>query len=373
MRKIQPRALPRGQTRSIAVRVSLILTLVLILALTLLAYTTTFTVRFTEAAVRTTFGSADESDVFTEPGLRFKAPYPIQSVTRYDTRTRFLQTRSQTQQTADDRQIVVESFCLWRVSDPLQFFRRFSNAGERAEQHYKKAEEILTGMLRSAMAETSTYRMDELFSAEAGGSKLPELEAKILNDMQQPDELGQSVDNYGITLVDVGISSVVLPENTSQRVFNSMSAERDRLVAEIQAEGDAIAQSIRSKAEADSKKIEQFALRKAAEIRAQGEREATTFIKQMNVNPELAVYLAELNFLDTFKGRQITLVLPGLPPGSDLLQTNALDGLEPGTIPRSSLASRWFHGVQSPDETLTATVERTPGASADSEPKGDGP
>ncbi len=47
-------------------------------------------------------------------------PYLIQSVTKYDTRLRILQARSETQQTADDRQIIVEAFCTLARHRPAQ-------------------------------------------------------------------------------------------------------------------------------------------------------------------------------------------------------------------------------------------------------------
>src|SRR5262245_35688907 len=100
----------------------------------------TYTVRFTETAVLTTFGKASEADVIKEPGLGLKATDPIQSVTKYDKRVRLLTVKLETQQTADSKQVIVEGFCTWRVDDPLKFFQSFSNAGDRADEHYRKAE-----------------------------------------------------------------------------------------------------------------------------------------------------------------------------------------------------------------------------------------
>jgi len=108
------------------VRRPIILILAFIFAVALLARAVTYTVRFTEAGVLTTFGKAAEQDLtkVREPGLKFKWPDPIQSVTKYDTRSRFLQTKAEQQQTADSRQITVEAFCTWKVKDPLKFFQR---------------------------------------------------------------------------------------------------------------------------------------------------------------------------------------------------------------------------------------------------------
>ena len=113
----------------------------------LVLFSTTYTVRFTEVAVLTTFGKAGEGSIKTEPGLKFKWFYPIQQVTKYDNRIRLVQGQSETQQTADDFQIVMEAFLTYRVTDPLAFFRNFSSAGDRAVDHFARAEHVVLGAL----------------------------------------------------------------------------------------------------------------------------------------------------------------------------------------------------------------------------------
>ena len=79
--------------------------LALLFVAAVIAFAFSYTVRFTESAVVTTFGRAGEDAVVSEPGLKFKWPYPIQSVTKYDSRLRVLQTRSQTQERSSRRRI----------------------------------------------------------------------------------------------------------------------------------------------------------------------------------------------------------------------------------------------------------------------------
>lgn len=307
----------------------------------LLLFMTTYTVRFTETAVLTTFGKAGEGAIQDQPGLKFKLPYPIQSYTKYDRRVRILTARSETQQTADNRQIIVESFCTWRVSDPLKFFQRFSNAGERAIDHYRKAEEIIRGNLRSAMGATSRYRMDELFS-QSTESKLGELEKGVLASMGAKDPTGLSVADYGVEVIDVGISRILLPESTTQAVNERMAANRDRLAQELTSEGESIAEAIRSKARADAQRITAFAERRAQEIRTRGDLEAAEFLKQMQVNPELAVYLENINFMKEAMGRNVTLVVPTSMPGFSLLAPGSLDGLKAGELPAVPAPRAWL-------------------------------
>lgn len=308
--------------------VLIVITVVFLAAL--LSFTVTYTVRFTEAAVVTTFGKAGPEDVKKEAGLRFKWPYPIQSVTKYDTRLRILQARSQTQQTADDRQIVVESFCAWRVTDPLKFFQHFSNAGERAVDHYRKAEEILGKQLSSALAATSKFKMTDLFTPDPKGTKLAELEKLVLAAMNGGGEVSGNVASWGLEVVDVGISRIVLPEATTTAVFEAMSADRDRRAKALESEGNAAAETIRSAAESNAQRIEAFAQLLAQEYRTKGDLEAAEFLKKLDANPQLAVFLRNVDFIKEVLSKRTTWIVPTSAPGMELLNPAAMDKLLSG-------------------------------------------
>lgn len=323
-----------------------VIILAIVFVAALISYTVTYTVRFTEAAVLTTFGKAGDGAIKLEPGLKFKWPSPIQSVTKYDTRLRYLQARSQTQQTADNRQIIVEAYCTWRVADPLKFFQRFSNAGERAIDHYRKADETLQSSLRSAIGVTSRFTMKDLFTVAKDGSKLPELETAILAAMSAKDQSGVSLAEYGISPVGVGVSRIVLPEETTKAVFERMGENRTRLAKELEAQGEAVAQTIRTTAQADAQRIKAFAERRAQEIRNQGDVEAAEFLAQMQANPELAVFLKNMEFLRDVLSKRTTLVLPTSMPGLELATPDALNGLKPGEIPVMKTPENWPGAVK---------------------------
>lgn len=346
-----------------------IITIAGLFFLILALFMCTYTVRFTESAVLTTFGKAGEGAIKTEPGLYFKAPFPFQNYVKYDTRTRFLQARSETQQTDDSRQIIVESFALWRVSDPLKFFQSFSNAGDRAIDHYRKAEEIVRGNLRSALSATSRFRLDQLFApagANGSGSQLPQLEEAVLASLVAKDPSGASLADYGLSVTEVGISRILLPESTTQAVNERMGANRDRLAAELESQGESIAEAIRSQARADAQRITAFAERRAQEIRTRGDLEAAEYLRQMQVDPELAVYLEEINFLKTALARRTTLVLPTSMPGFSLLRMDSLDGLKAGEIPATPKPESWLRnpGDQPRDTTAPDGLTRETSPSA---------
>lgn len=294
-----------------------------VVVLTLLAYTTTYQVRFTDAAVLTRFGRADQGSVKTEPGLKFKWPYPVESVTTYDTRPRISEVKLETQQTKDSRQIVVESYCVWRVSDPLKFFQRFSRDGSRATDHFRTADETVKSNLRSAMGAVSQFEMSRLFGPDPSIDGLGELESAVLSSLKSKGEQ-DSLATWGIEVMDVGISQVVLPQETTTKVFERMAQQRDKLASEITSKAQAEAEGIRSRAEQDAKRIEAFTLQLAAEIRQKGDEEARQYYDMMQGNPELAVLLVETQMLREAYGRRgTTLVLPWNLPGLRLLKPDA--------------------------------------------------
>lgn len=300
-----------------------------------LVYMSTYTVRFTETAVVTTFGKADESSVVESPGLKWKLPSPIQSATVYDTRARFLDTRLEQQQTRDARQIVVESFLAWRVSDPLVFYQKFSSdSGARAEQQYRDAEDILRSLLRSAMSEISNYELVDLLSPSRDASRIPELEQRIKSRLESTrEDGGADVSQYGITVELVGIKRMELPEETTRQVFERMKETRRRIAASAEAEGTARATSIKSDAQNARNRILEFARVRAAQIRAEGDREAARYLSRLDEEPDLAVFLQHIEWMRQGLGKRTTLILPTTMGGVKVFERATMDAVNEGRIP----------------------------------------
>lgn len=314
-------------------RRTLIILLSVVFVVVLLGYTATFSVRFTESAVLTTFGRASDGDIKKTAGLYFKWPYPIQSVTTYDTRARVTQGRLEQQQTADDQAITVESFATWRVADPLKFFQRFSNTGMRSSEHYAAAKQVIEANLRASSAMVSRYRMDDLFNATPGASKLPELEGKMLLALQAKDQSGSSLADYGIEVTSVGVSRIVLPESVTSAVFEAMKQRRLTLAKATESRGESEAATIRKDGEFEASRIRTFADARAQELMTLGDRESAPFLKQMGQHPDLAVFLEQLNFMRGAMAKRATMVLSSSMPGMSVFFPDALEHVKQGQLP----------------------------------------
>lgn len=347
-------------------RLGLIILIAVIFGVSLITYAVTYTVQFSEAAVVTRFGKV--ADVRDEPGLGFKAPYPIGGVTKYDRRNRILTTTVETVQTADDNPVVVEAFCIWNIADAAKFFARFSNAGPRAEDHYDLAQETLQSRVRNAMSHVSAFTLEDLFTADAQRSRLGALEERLLAQVTAGADQGQGIAADGLAVTVVGVSAIELPESVTERVFERMRAERAQLVRTLESDAEARARSIRDRATADAEKIRAFANSLAAEIEAKGDMESVEYIEQMAQNADLAIFLANLEFLRTAYAKRATLVLSTATPGFMLMNPDlwrAASASDP--IPGVQWDGRYAGEAAEPEGPRRAQDGAEPGAERDDE------
>lgn len=270
---------------------------------------TTWQLDFTEKAVVATFGEVADTGVKEEPGLKFKLPAPIQTVTVYDRRARVLTVENRQGSTRDDGTLVADAFLTWRVSDPREFYRTFSSQGAGADtrRQYESAEETLSSTLGSELQTAlGEFSLDELFPGGGASSALPNLERRVLERVQQVAGTAG-----GFEVQTVGISRLVFPENVSEQVIGRMAEFRNSIAENAQQEGESEAQSIIARADADAKRILAFANTRAAQVRSEGERDAARWWATLSQNPELAKFLAYTNLWgEQGIGRTLTLVLP---------------------------------------------------------------
>jgi membrane protease subunit HflC len=297
-----------------------------IVLLVLILFMTTYTVRYDQYSLVTTFGSVSDSSHVQDEGLHWKLPTPIQQVRTFDKRTRVLETRLEDHQTRDKQQITVQAFLAWRISDPVRYFQAYS--GRRAE---RQAEDNISSRMKTAMGTISEYDFQELLAPMGAESKLEELEDKVLQRVRQPEgEQRSIVDQYGIEVLTVGINQIILPESTTTKVFERMRVTRNRLAEDVSSQGAAARQAIVSKAESDADSILSFARKKAAEIRAQGAEEAGQWLALQAEDEQLAVFSRAIEMLQTMVAKQTTLIFSKDDFPFNLLNPQALDEVSNG-------------------------------------------
>lgn len=293
----------------------------LFIALVLAAYMFTFTVRYDEVAILTTFSRAqapavdeqgqviDQGSVRRQPRLYARLPWPIQQVTVYPTRLQLLEDQLEEQQTADANSLIVKTYLAWRIDDPLAFFRRLKTVGAAQEQ--------LHALLRDTKAVVSRYAFAQLVNTDPTQLRLRQIEQEMLEQVRH--RLADT--GYGITVEQVGIRQLVLPERVTAAVFERMKSTRQRMAEKARSEGAAQAAAIRSEAESASQRILAFAEQRALELRAEGDARAAQYYDVFNQDQDLAAFLRRIETLKAaLPGATIVMPADQIAPQGGLMR-----------------------------------------------------
>ena len=287
----------------------------------LLLYLVTYTVKFQEAALLLKFGKVQQ--VVTEPGLKFKLPTPINTVVKFDTRVRTLAMSNYQTQTRDKQNVIVSIYVNWRISDPEAFYSKYRSGNTdimyNAEE---KLQEIWKDRTYNLFAE---YKFGELITLDPGKFKLLDLE-RGPDSMLSRVRAAMQEDNYGVEIVDVGISRLGVPDNVTESVFQRMQADRQAVVTELVSEGNKYALTITGEATSQATIIKAEAEAEAKSIRGEGDALAAEYYSTFLKNPKLANFLRRLETLRKTLNDRTTIILDKSNPPYQLL----IDGPELG-------------------------------------------
>jgi membrane protease subunit HflC len=300
-------------------RLTVTVGIILVVIFVLLLFT--FQVRQTEVVVVTTFDKPTRYE--KEPGLKFKWPYPIQKLNRFDRRTQNFEDDFEETFTSDHYNLLAMVYVGWTIKEPEVFFNRFPAGTPEA------AEPALRGLIRTAKnAVVGHHAFSDFISTDARQLKFAEIEQEMLAGIQ--DEADKK---YGIGIKFLGIKKLGLPESVTQKVFDRMTAERQRQVESLKAQGEAEAMRIRSAADLERDKVLSEADRKAKAIRGEADAEAANSFAVFKENPELAMFLLKIDALEQSLKTRSTLILDERTPPFDLLKSAPQNGNAQGTAP----------------------------------------
>jgi len=333
----------------------LILLVGIIVVVVLLAYMFTFQVRYDEVAVRTFFDKAkpvqrdaqgnitDAGSLYFDPGLQWRWPWPVHKVYKYSRKLHLLEDELAEIQTNDNHAIIVKTYMTWRIARPYDFFRTLGNV-QTAE------EETLEPLMRNLNGVIGSYDFDELVNTDSDKLKLKTIEQACAEKLRE--QLKGT--GYGIEIEQVGIRRILLPEDTTEDVFERMRATRERMAENILARGRAEAQTIRNEAEATKRIILDFAGRRAEQIRAEGDQQAAQYYDTFREHQELTMFLDQMDKLKETLPHHTTFIL-------DASQLKMFEPFinEPGNAPQQA------DGQQKADTTADAPMRRT--AASDNE------
>lgn len=241
------------------------------------------------------FALGEVKQVINEPGLHFKLPPPFQNVLFLDKRILTIDS-SDTDRfiTAEKKNILVDTFVKWRITDPRLYFVSFGNDERRAQNR-------MSQIVKAALNEEITKRtVREVISGERG---------KVMDAIRKKIEA--EAKQIGVNIIDVRLKRVDYVDQINASVYDRMKSERARVANELRSTGAAESEKIRADADRQRVVILAEAYRDAEKIRGEGDATASrTYAEAFGQSPEFYKFYQSLEaYRASFKTRKDLLVV----------------------------------------------------------------
>ena len=190
------------------------------------------------------------------PGLHFKLPF-VQNVIYFDSRLLEYDARPAEILTKDKKNMVVDNYSKWRISDPLLFYRTVRSI----PRVQARLDDIIYAELRVALGR---YTLIQIISSDR---------TSIMEEVTQTSNL--LLKPYGIEVLDVRIKRTDLPPENARAIYGRMRAERERMAKQYRSQGNEAAARITAQADKERAITIADANLKAEILRGEGDGKAT--------------------------------------------------------------------------------------------------
>ncbi len=257
----------------------------------LIASSCVFVVEQWQLAVKFRLGEIVRTDY--EPGLHFKLPF-INNIRKFDGRVLTLDAEAERYLTREKKNVIVDSYVKWRIADVAKFYTALSGDESLA---LSRLSQVVKNGLRDEFGKRT---IQEVISGErqtimASITKLSNIAAEDL----------------GLSVVDVRIKRIDLPNEVSESVYDRMVAERSRVAKDLRSKGAEAAMRITADADRQRTIILAEAYRDAERIRGEGDaKSAEIYANSYKKDAEFYSFYRSLTaYENTFKSNQDILVI----------------------------------------------------------------
>lgn len=295
-----------------------ILFLVLVLVL-LVLYSSVYAVDRGEFVYVTEFGkpiATFDGALDADAGLRFKLPWPIQTVQRLDHRLQMFDLPGIEVVTPDtrgktiDKTLTINAFVCWQIAgkDGVDRFVRKVGSPEWAR---KLLENHVNSRIQS---EISNMPVEDLISEappERVDERVDQLRQRLLRGRGGPDNLQKQVaDDYGIDIVDIRLRRFNHPPGVRSEIFQRIGSERYKKVADYESEGMRRAEDIKSAAEREARDILTMARAQEERLRKDADVKADEIRNQAHrQDPDFYAFLQKLDAYQKILGQTKDVLL----------------------------------------------------------------
>lgn len=243
-------------------------------------------------------------DIREDSGLSVKVPF-VQKAEKIEKEVLLYDLAVSDVMTKDKKSMIADCFVLWKITDPQKYTQTLSAQKSNAEF---RIDTIVYNSLKNVI---SSLSQEEVISGRDG-----ELAESIKNN------IGNTLEQYGITLLAVETKSLDLPDENKAAVYERMISERNNIAATYQAEGEEEAKQISNKTKAEIIVMQSEAEAQAEEIVAKGEATYMKILSDAYNDPDKADFYLFVRSLDAAKasltGSNKTLIIDETSPIADV-------------------------------------------------------
>ena len=233
--------------------------------------------------------------VIDQPGLHFKFPPPFQNVEYLDKRILTIDSQGADKvQTSENKNLQIETFVKWRISNARSYWISFHGAE-------REAEDRISTLVRDALNQAVNKRTVNGITSRERNKAMDEIRAGVQ----------ERVKELGVTIVDVRLKRVDFLGENLKSVYDRMESERKRVANEQRSTGAADAEKIRADADKQKEVLLAEAYRDAQRIKGEGDGRASAIYAQaFGANPEFYAFYRSLEaYKASFRNRTDMLMV----------------------------------------------------------------
>ena len=261
-----------------------IIIIAVVIVLIVIAANSLYTVAENEYACVMRF--SEIVNVNETPGLHVKLPF-VDDIRYFPKTTLIYDIPPSEVLTSDKKNMTVDSYVVWEISDPLTFYRTLSSTME-AESRLNALTYTALKNLMGTLEQNDIINMDD-------ASERNDIYASITT------EVASLCDTYGINVLDVKIKRFDLPDNNEQAVYDRMISDRNQIAEKYTADGNYEASIIRNEVDKEVNIIVSNAEAEAARLEAEGEQEYMRLLAEAYNTDEKKEFYEFTRALDALK------------------------------------------------------------------------
>lgn len=217
------------------------------------------------------------------PGVSLKVPF-IQTSSSIPKALQIYDIPQSDVITKDKKSMIADAFVLWKISDPVLFTRHLNGQVAQAQSR------ISASVFSSLKSVISNMDQAEIIENRNG---------KLAQDIS--NNIGNSLDGYGIRVLAVETKSLDMPDDNKQSVYERMISERNNIAASYTAQGNSSAQKIKNDTTKEVSVMKSKAKADAEKIKAEGEAQYMQILSQAYNDASKADFYNFVRSLDAAK------------------------------------------------------------------------